>query len=148
MHELEMLDYLCKIVPDIVLLKVELTNHLKQFTLLYNNPSQYTYIKGKFEDCNSFEEYIYLYISFRLTIINIKARATRAKTIFGKTYEVFIAEPSRFNTLIHAYNLSSEHLLWLIGVCNKYEAYEQVAILEQRIAEIGGCKPITDRFNL
>ena len=148
MHELEMLDYLCKIVPDIVLLKVELVNHLKQITYLYNNPSQYTYVKGKFENCNSFEEYIYHYISFRLTIINIKARATRAKTIFGKTYEVSIAEPSRFNTLIHTYNLSSEHLLWLIEVCNKYEAYEQVAILEQRIAEIGGCKSLTDRFQL
>lgn len=148
MHELEMLDYICKIVPDIVLVKVELVNHLKQITQLYNNPSQYTYISGKSEDCNSFEEYIYHYISVRLTIINIRVRATRAKTIFGTTYEVFIAEPSRFNTLIHTYNLSSEHLLWLIGVCNKYEAYEQVAILEQRIAEIGGCKSLTDRFQL
>lgn len=148
MHELEMLDYICKIIPDVGLVKVELVNHLKQITQLYNNPSQYTYINRKFEDCNSFEEYIYYYISVCLTIINIRVTGARMKTIFGTTYKVFIAESSRFNALIHAYNLSPEHLLWLIGVCSKYEAYEQVAILEQRIAEIGGCKPIIDRFNL
>ena len=148
MHELEMLDYICKIVPDITLVKVELVYCLKQITQLYNNPSQYTYIHDKFGDCNSFEEYIYHFISVRLTIINIKGRALGVKTIFETTHEAFIAEPSRFNTLIHAYHFSPEYLLWLIRVCSKHEAYEQVAILEQRIAEIGCYKSLTDRFQL
>lgn len=134
MHELEMLDYLCKIIPDVGLVKAYVTEYLIAITKWYNDPSQWYY--------ESFEEHIYFYICYQMGLITTK------RTIFGVLYSMSIVEPSRLHTLIHAYHFSPEHLLWLIGVCNKYEAYEQVAILEQRIAEIGGCKPITDRFNL
>ena len=134
MHELEMLDYICKIVPDVGLIKAYVTEHLIAITKWYNNPSQWHY--------ESFEEHIYFYICYQMRLITTK------RTIFGVLYSMSIVEPSRLNTLIHAYRFSPEHLLWLIGLCSKYEAYEQIAILEQRIAEIGGCKSLTDRFQL
>lgn len=135
MHELEMLDYLCKIVPDVGLIKAYIIEYLSTITMWYNNnPSEWNY--------SSFKEYIYFYICCQMRLIIAK------ETIFGTKSSLSIVEPSRLNTLIHAYHFSPEHLLWLIEVCNKYEAYEQVAILEQRIAEIGGCKSLTDRFQL
>ena len=134
MHELEMLDYICKIVPDVGLVKAYVTEHLITITKWYNDPSQWHY--------ESFEEHIYFYICYQMRLIVTK------RTIFGVLYLMSIAEPSRLYTLIHAYHFSPEHLLWLLGMCSKYEAYEQVAILEQRIAEIGGCKSLTDRFQI
>lgn len=134
MHELEMLDYICKIVPDVRLVKAYITEHLIAITKWYNDPSQWHY--------ESFEEHIYFYICYQMRLIVTK------RTIFGVLYSMSIAEPPRLYTLIHAYHFSPEHLLWLLGMCSKYEAYEQVAILEQRIAEIGGCKSLTDRFQL
>lgn len=135
MHELEMLDYICKIIPDVGLVKAYIIEYLSTITMWYNNnPSEYNY--------SSFNEYIYCYICCQMRLIIAR------ETIFGTKSSLSIVEPSRLHTLIHAYHFSPEHLLWLLGMCSKCEAYEQVAILEQRIAEIGGCKSLTDRFNL
>ena len=56
MHELEMLDYICKIVPDIGLVKAYVIEHLGAITKWYNDPSQWHY--------ESFEEHIYFYICY------------------------------------------------------------------------------------
>lgn len=142
MHELEMLDYICKIVPDVGLVKAYIVEYLPTITRWYNDPAKWDFVEG-----NCFEDYVYNYISEQMRIIWPKYEINDVN--FQCNYRgMIIAEPSRLNTLIHAYHFSPEHLLWLIGVCSKYEAYEQVAILEQRIAEIGGCKSLTDRFQI
>ena len=142
MHELEMLDYICKIVPDVGLVKAYIIEYLPIITRWYNDPAKWDFV-----ECNCFEEYVYNYISEQMRMIWSKYEMSTVN--FQCNYcGMSIVEPSRLNTLIHAYHFSSEHLLWLIGVCSKYGAYEQVAILEQRIAEIGGCKSLTDRFQL
>lgn len=138
MHETEMLDYICKIVPDREIIATRIYNYLPILPNLYID---YIQSANQKITINSFEEYIYYYVSSTTGLI-------KGLYDYVVEKEKFVTPPSRFNTLIHAYNLSPEHLLWLIGVCNKYEAYEQVAILEQRIAEIGGCKPIIDRFQI
>lgn len=142
MHELEMLDYICKIVPDVGLVKAYIVEYLPTITKWYNDPAKWNFVES-----NCFEEYVYNYISERMGIIWSEYEMSTVN--FQCNYcGMSIVEPSRFNDLIHAYHFSPEHLLWLIGLCSKYEAYEQVAILEQRIAEIGGCKSLTDRFQL
>ena len=142
MHELEMLDYICKIVPDVGLVKAYIIEYLPTITRWYNDPAKWDFVEG-----NCFEEYVYNYISEQMRIIWSKYEIDDVNCQ-GNQRGMIIAEPSRLHTLIHAYHFSPEHLVWLIGVCSKYEAYEQVAILEQRIAEIGGCKSLTDRFQL